>query len=71
MSNFQKSSGVKPWAREMQSILEQRYQLTQSTSEAFHFSVGTSSQPKKSLSSTVDFIHEIQRQLNVKRKQLA
>lgn len=71
MSNFQKASGLKPWAHEMQTILEKRYQLAQSTSEAFHFSVGTLSHPKKSLSSTVDFIHEIQRQLNVKRKQLA
>jgi hypothetical protein len=71
MSNFQKSSGVKPWAQEIQTILEQRYQLAQSSSEVFHFSVGTLSQPKKSLSSTVDFIHEIQRQLIVKRKQLA
>jgi len=71
MSNFQKFSEVKPWAQEMQTILEQRYQLTQSSSEAFHLSIGTLAQPKKSLSSTVDFIREIQRQLNVKRKQLA
>lgn len=70
-SHFQKSQGLKNWAKDMESILDQRYKLTQSTPEALHFSVGGLSHPKKSLSSTVDFIHEIQRQLSVKRRQLA